>query len=54
LAKDIACEQRPLSADELRKLAEIKYANGKHGEGIVVRAADQSWSFKVINLLYKD
>ena len=40
--------------DELRKLAEIKYANGKHGEGIVIRALDSSWSFKVINLLYKD
>lgn len=40
--------------DELRKLAEIKYANGKHAEGIVIRALDSSWSFKVINLLYKD
>lgn len=40
--------------DELRKLAEIKYPNGKHGEGVVIRALDSSWSFKVINLLYKD
>lgn len=40
--------------DELRKMAEIKYANGKHGEGIVIRALDSSWSFKVINLNYKD
>lgn len=40
--------------DELRKMAEIKYANGKHGEGIVIRALASSWSFKVINLLYKD
>lgn len=40
--------------DELRKLAEIKYPNGKHGEGIVIRALDSSWSFKVINLNYKD
>lgn len=40
--------------DELRKLAEIKYPNGKHAEGIVIRALDSSWSFKVINLLYKD
>jgi RNA ligase (TIGR02306 family) len=40
--------------DELRKLAEIKYENGKHAEGIVIRALDSSWSFKVINLLYKD
>lgn len=40
--------------DELRKLAEIKYPNGKHGEGIVIRALDSSWSFKVINLRYQD
>ncbi len=40
--------------DELRKMAEIKYANGKHGEGIVIRALDSSWSFKVLNLNYKD
>lgn len=40
--------------EELRKMAEIKYSNGKHGEGIVIRALDSSWSFKVINLLYKD
>lgn len=42
------------SDDELRKMAEITYPNGKHGEGIVIRALDSSWSFKVINLLYKD
>jgi RNA ligase (TIGR02306 family) len=42
------------TAEELRKLAEIKYPNGKPGEGIVIRALDSSWSFKVINLLYKD
>jgi RNA ligase (TIGR02306 family) len=41
------------TADDLRRLAEIKYTNGKHGEGVVIRAADQSWSFKVINLKYK-
>lgn len=43
-----------LDADTLRKMAEIKYANGKPGEGIVIRAEDSSWSFKSINLLYKD
>ena len=41
-------------ADELRKMAEIKYANGKYGEGIVIRAFDHSWSFKVLNLNYKE
>lgn len=46
-------EVRP-QAENLRKLAEIRYANGQPGEGVVIRADDQSWSFKVINLLYKD
>lgn len=54
VARLIASGQHALSADELRELAQIKYANGKHGEGIVVRALDSGWSFKVINLLYKD
>jgi hypothetical protein len=35
-------------------VAEIKCANGKPGEGIVIRANDSTWSFKVINLLYKE
>ena len=42
------------TADELRKLAAIQYPNGWHGEGVVVRAVDQTWSFKVINLDYKN
>ncbi len=42
------------SSEELQKLAEIRYPNGRHGEGIVIRAQDSSWSFKVINLLYKE
>jgi len=40
--------------EHLRSAAEIKYANGNHGEGLVFRSHDQIWSFKVINLLYKD
>ncbi len=54
IATAIPCEQRPHSADELRHLAAIRYANGKHAEGVVIRAVDQTWSFKVINLNYKD
>lgn len=42
------------SDEALRKLAEIKYPNGKHGEGIVIRCLEAEWSFKVLNLLYKD
>ena len=52
-AKEIAAPQRPHTADELRTLAAIRYGNGWHGEGVVVRAVDQSWSFKTINLNYK-
>lgn len=44
----------PLDADALRKLAEIKYPNGKPGEGIVIRDLESRHSLKVINLLYKD
>lgn len=53
-AKQIASAQGHMPIDVLRSMAEIKYQNGKPGEGIVIRACDQSWSFKVINLLYKD
>jgi len=42
------------TANTLRKMAEIKYPNGKHGEGIVIRDVEGRWSFKVINLLYKE
>lgn len=47
------------SNDDLRKLAEIKYPNGGHAEGIVVRPKvedrvnNERLSFKIINLLYK-
>jgi RNA ligase (TIGR02306 family) len=54
MARLVAMGEGPRTTDELRKMAEIKYKNGKHGEGIVIRAMDSSWSFKVINLLYKD
>lgn len=43
-----------LHTDDLRQLADIKYDNGKPGEGVVIQAADSSWSFKVINLNYQD
>ena len=52
LAGVVATGSHALDADALRKLAEVKYPNGKHGEGIVIRALDSSFSFKVINLLY--
>ncbi len=43
-----------ISNEDLRKLAEIKYNNGHIGEGIVIQDINCTWSFKVINLLYKD
>lgn len=42
------------TAEEFRKMAEITYQTGKPGEGIVIQDMDNRWSFKVINLLYKD
>lgn len=44
----------PLSHDDLLKLAEVKYGNGRHGEGVVIRDPQHARSVKVINLLYKD
>jgi len=35
-------------------MAEVKYPNGKHGEGVVIRGTDGGWSFKVLNLNYKN
>lgn len=54
LAAVVAEGSHALDAGALRKLAEVKYPNGRHGEGVVVRALDSAWSFKAINLLYKD
>lgn len=50
----------PDSDEDLRKLAECKYANGRQAEGIVVRplypmrVGNERLSFKVLNLLYKE
>lgn len=53
-ARVVASGVGPLGKEELRQLAQITYPNGKPGEGVVVRELDSSWSFKAINLLYKD
>jgi len=50
----------PETDDELVRMAEGKYQNGKQQEGIVIRPLQETdfygerMSFKVINLLYKD
>lgn len=54
VAKIIHVGQGVMSADAIRKMAEITYPNGRPGEGVVFRALDSTWSFKAINLLYKD
>jgi RNA ligase (TIGR02306 family) len=41
-----------LTADDLRAMANVRYANGQPGEGIVMRGVDGGWSFKVLNLEY--
>jgi len=52
---DSNANSTPENSSDLRKMAEITYLkSGKPGEGIVVRAANSSWSFKVLNLAYKD
>lgn len=53
VARLIEVSPRAYSHDELRELAAIRYANDAHAEGVVVRALDSSWSFKVVNLNYK-
>lgn len=53
-AEVVATGRGPLTNDELQKMAEIKYPNGRHGEGVVVRGLQNEFSLKVINLLYKD
>lgn len=50
----VGCGLTGLDSDELRELANITYPNGKPGEGVVIRAMNSSWSFKVINLEYRD
>jgi len=54
MARLITMGSGPLDADALRKLAEIKYSNGRPGEGVVIRDLASTGSLKVINLLYKD
>lgn len=38
---------------DLQGMADTRYPNGAPSEGIVVRAVDSSWSFKVLNLAYR-
>lgn len=56
LAPPVACNTAGcvLTIDDLRALSNVKYPNGKPGEGVVVRSVDSSWSFKVINLAYRE
>lgn len=46
--------------EDLRLMAQVRYPNGKHAEGVVIRPMEETkvngerLSFKVLNLLYKD
>jgi hypothetical protein len=51
---DFVYVPKPESVDDLRDIADnVRYKNGKQAEGVVFRAKDQSWSFKVISLNFK-
>lgn len=56
LARPVACNTAGciLTIDDLRAMSDVKYPNGKPGEGVVIRSVDSSWSFKVLNLAYRD
>lgn len=54
MARLVATGRGPLTSDELQKLAEITYPNGRPGEGVVVRGLNNEFSMKAISLLYKD
>ena len=43
-----------IDADELRDLANIEYVEGVPGEGVVIHDIEGKWSFKVLNLAYKE
>lgn len=55
VAQLIEAGNERLSTDELRELANQRYPmNGAAAEGVVVRSYIGEWSFKSINLAYKD
>lgn len=54
MARLVSFGQETMTKEQLQDMADITYANGMPGEGIVIRASDSSWSFKVINLKYND
>lgn len=54
LARPVCSGLGSLNADQLRKMAETTYPSGNPVEGIVIRPFSGDWSFKVLNLHYKD
>lgn len=53
-AADICQGFSALNEDQLREIADIKYESKVPAEGIVIRDFCSTWSFKVINLNFKD
>ena len=55
LARVVGAGTGYTSQEQLRLMADsIEYADSRPGEGMVVRSINSNWSFKVINLAYKD
>jgi RNA ligase (TIGR02306 family) len=55
MAEIIAAGNGPVSHDDIRSMAEVSYEpSGKQGEGVVFRSINSDWSFKALNLAYKE
>jgi RNA ligase (TIGR02306 family) len=54
LASILAAGTGAIDTDDIRMLAEETYYGEKPGEGVVFRSINSDWSFKAINLNYKD
>lgn len=55
LARVLGAGHGYVPPERLREIADsVVYPNGKPGEGVVVRSINSNWSFKAINLNYKE
>lgn len=55
LARIVGAGHGYIGTDRIRSIADaVEYADGKPGEGVVFRSINSNWSFKAINLSYKD
>lgn len=55
LARIVGAGHGYIDQDHIRRIADsVAYADRKPGEGVVFRSINSNWSFKAINLSYKD